>query len=311
MEYYSGGDHIKRVKYILDPVIEYMIDLAEGDDNIRAVLLEGSYTLEKQDKKSDRDIVFVTRTNQPYFDGKIIPQLVKHFGEIAVMQTPDNGDPHDVYTHLIQFLSGKEDLSGHAVRIDLTFNSIEFLSRTPLESATVVLLDKNDRFSDVPEPSDRDFWVKKPSQQEFDECSNEFWWTVPYVWKALQRGQRIHALELMNECVRPQFVKMMSWLAGARNEFRVSVGKHASEVGRYVPEYSKALLLSYSDSFGIGNALAELVVAFPKLAGGTASALNYTYNAGEGERVVHLLETGFDNSEPRRFVPFYSAENDE
>lgn len=66
------------------------------------------------------------------------------------MQTPDNGDPRNVYTHLIQFMSW--------VHIDLTFNSLEFLSRVPLESATVVLMDKDGRFAGTTASSDADFW---------------------------------------------------------------------------------------------------------------------------------------------------------
>lgn len=140
-------------------------DFANNDENIRGVLLEGSRAFGMIDRYSDFDIVFVTKSNEPYFDENIIHFLNSKFGAITIMQTPDNGDPHDVYTHLIQFESG--------VRIDLTFNSFDFWERINPESATKVILDKDHRFSQLPTPSDADFWVKKPTEQEFHEHYNE------------------------------------------------------------------------------------------------------------------------------------------
>lgn len=164
--------------YFNDEVINILLNYANNDDNIRAVLMEGSRAYGKVDQYSDYDIVYVTKRNAAYLNGTILPFLTEKFGEIAVMQTPDNGDVNDIYTHLIQFTSG--------VRIDLTFNSIEYLSKVPLESATVILMDKDERFKDKAMPSDEDFWIAKPSEEVFLEHCTEFWWVSPYIAKALQ-----------------------------------------------------------------------------------------------------------------------------
>jgi aminoglycoside 6-adenylyltransferase len=271
-----------------DPVIAILLDLAERDDNIRAVLMEGSRAFGNVDKYSDYDIVFVTRNSEPYFNGSIIPTLTEKFGAIAVTQTPDNGDPHDVYTHLIQFASG--------LRIDLTFNSLAFINRILCESATVVLLDKDGKFTMLPPPSDRDYWINKPSAEEFRYCCNEFWWTAPYVAKAVVRGQTLHALEMLNECVRAEYIKMLSCLAGAETDFSKSVGKHATDIANYVPKVCyDALLKSYprADLEEITEALNGLMRTFPRIANAVAEKLCFEYDSGEGERAVRFIKEKF------------------
>lgn len=86
--------------YWNDDILKILLNYAYNDDNIRAVMMEGSRAYGKVDQYSDYDIVYVTRSSEQYFNGGILPFLTDKFGEIAVMQTPDNGDPHKVYTRM-------------------------------------------------------------------------------------------------------------------------------------------------------------------------------------------------------------------
>ncbi|MDR1041470.1 MAG: aminoglycoside 6-adenylyltransferase [Deltaproteobacteria bacterium] len=268
-----------------DDVLRRLVAFAEGDDNIRAVLVEGSRAFGKVDDYSDYDVVFVARSNEPYFGGAILPLMREWFGEIVVMQTPDDGDPHDVYTHLIQFSSGS--------RVDLTFNSLEFQSCFPSESATVALVDKDGMFSRLPPPSDRDYWVKRPTADQFRACCNEFWWVSTYVAKAVARGQALHALELLNDPVRREFARMLTWLAGADTDFSVSVGHLGGDMAPYVPKaFFDVLLRSYprAECGEIGDALDGMMRAFPDIAQSVSGKLGYEYDGGEGERTVEFIE---------------------
>jgi len=51
------------------------------------------------------------------------------------------------------------------------------------DSLTIVWLDKDELFKDVPPPTDNDYHIAKPGQQAFFEVCNEFWWTITYVAK--------------------------------------------------------------------------------------------------------------------------------
>lgn len=272
-----------------DEVLKTLLNYADNDDNIRAVLMEGSRAFGTVDQYSDYDIVYATVSSEPYFNGAILPFLIEHFGEIAVMQTPDNGDPHDVYTHLIQFANG--------VRIDLTFNSIAFLRRVPLESATVILMDKDGLFVGAAPPSDADFWIKRPNAAEFRKHCNEFWWCTPYVAKAVVRGKTLHALEILGEYVRNEYRTMLSYLAGVRGNWeRVNLGKHSTNVRQLLPPdatcYYDALMSSYVPAGGaqILRALDMLMSNYHALAASVANALNYDYDSGEAEKTMQFIQ---------------------
>ncbi|MDR0863289.1 MAG: aminoglycoside 6-adenylyltransferase [Oscillospiraceae bacterium] len=278
-------------------VFDIILTLAEREDNIRAFLMEGSRAnpLATQDKWRDFDIVYVTRANAPYIDGEWLKrEFLPQFGEVAVKQIPDNGDPNLVYTWLIQFASG--------VRVDLTFNSLEFLSRpdVKLERATVVLLDKDAHFADIPAPSERDYLPKRPTTQEFADCCNEFWWVSPYVSKALARGQLLLALELLNEVVRPEYTQMLVWFGGAKTDFAVNFGKHGWNIGQFVPQYLyEPLINSYphAEHVEISTALNELISSFPALAAQTADMLGFHYDASEGERTTKFIREYFRSAQ--------------
>ncbi|MCL2672260.1 MAG: aminoglycoside 6-adenylyltransferase [Clostridiales bacterium] len=271
-----------------DPILQILLSYAENDANIRAVLMEGSRAFGEVDAYSDYDIVYVTQNSEPYFGGAILPFLQAQFGEIAVMQTPDNGDPRDVYTHLVQFMNG--------VRIDLTFNSLDFLSRAKLESATRVLLDKDARFAALSPPSDADFWVQRPAAEEFRKHCNEFWWVSPYVSKAVARNQTLHALELLNEIIRKEYIWMLTQLAASRGDWnRVKVGKHGTYLKRYLlPEdtYLHDALLHCPAS--ARPALDTLMQHYCKLSATVAEALGYPIDGEEAEKTMQFISKTYD-----------------
>jgi aminoglycoside 6-adenylyltransferase len=283
------------MNYAEDKALKTLLDYANADDNIRAVMMQGSRAFGKVDKYSDYDIACVTKSNEPYLDSAILPFLVANFGEIAVMQTPDNGDPHDIYTHLVQFTSG--------IRIDLTFNSIAYLQRVPLDSDTVILMDKDGLLAGTPPPSDADYWIQKPSAEEFHMHCNEFWWCSVYVNKAIVRGQMLHALELFSKYVRNEYRAVLAYLAGAHHNWeRVNVGKHGTNIRLLLPpdatHYFDTLLGSYvpADAAKILLALDTLMTSFNDLAATVAQALNYEYDSEEAAKTMQFIQVLFGDA---------------
>jgi aminoglycoside 6-adenylyltransferase len=280
----------------MEDLLRRLVAFAEGDENIRAVLVEGSRADPHGaiDEWSDYDVAFVTRSNEPYLRAEWFAGFVSQFGEVALAQTPDDPalfddahDPLEHYAYLTQYADG--------LRLDLTFETVAYVRGVTLESATAVLVDKDRQFAHV-DASDRDYWVKLPGGGAFRGCCNEFWWTAPYVAKAVARGQTIAALEVLGKVVRPQFAQMLMWLAGANGGPATAVGKHGTDVGAHVPaELYSALLASYprADLAEIRFALNELVRAFPSVAQGVANVLGYVYDAQEGERASAFLASSF------------------
>lgn len=276
----------------MQDVLTIMLELAQKDDNVRAVLLEGSRAFGRVDQYSDFDFAFVCQSNKPWLDGAILPWFEEIFGPIAIMQTPDNGDPLQIYTHLVQFKSG--------TRIDITFNSVEFIKTAKLESGTKVLLDKDALFVHLPPASDRDNWVVKMDEQAFLDCCNEFYWLSPYVGKALARGHLLQALDILNNNLREQYLLLLAQLAASNFDWKnISLGKNYSYLEEKLKEDQLGLYQSLFQSYRkaehseIKSALLNLICSFDNLAQSLASIMGFAYNFEEANNCKEFIEDYF------------------
>ena len=73
-------------------------------------------------------------------------------------------------------------------RIDLNLKKVENKNNCT-DSLNKILLDKDNLFERILEPNDNDYLIRKPSQKEFIDCCNEFWWVTTYVLKGLARNE--------------------------------------------------------------------------------------------------------------------------
>ena len=61
------------------------------------------------------------------------------------------------------------------------------------DSLSILLLDKDKIIGELPPSNDGDYLPKPPTEKQFQDCCNEFWWVSPYVAKALWRSELINA----------------------------------------------------------------------------------------------------------------------
>jgi aminoglycoside 6-adenylyltransferase len=210
-------------------MLDLILNVAEQDDNIRAVIMNGSRVNPnaKKDPFQDFDIVYFVREVEPY---KRNNAFVSQFGELMIMQTPeDMGEPppdnDGHYAYLMQFLDGN--------RIDLSFYSLETIGANLSDSLTVVLLDKDGLIQELPAPGDRDYLPQKPTSKQFDDCCNEFWWVSTYVAKGLWRDELTYAKYMLDVVVREELIKMLTWYVGIQTDFQKSPGK----MGKYFKQF--------------------------------------------------------------------------
>ncbi|HIB3669757.1 TPA: aminoglycoside 6-adenylyltransferase, partial [Enterococcus faecalis] len=78
--------------------------------------------------------------------------------------------------------------------------------------------------------------VRKPSAREYDDCCNEFWNVTPYVIKGLCRKEILFAIDHLNQILRFELLRMMSWKVGIKTEFSLSVGKNYKYINKYIDE---------------------------------------------------------------------------
>ena len=179
-------------------------------------------------------------------------------------------------------------------RIDLTLFPIEFFkTHFIFDSLTIVWLDKDNLFRHASPPTDIDYHIRKPTEKEFLDTSNEFWWVSTYVAKGLIRREITYAKEMLDAIVRPMFMKIIQWKIGVENNFAVAFGKGGKFMFRYLNEdYSTKVLQTYAD-FDIENNWKSLLVMtdlFERTSYEIALKLKFQQNKIEIQNAVGYLK---------------------
>ncbi|ELK45446.1 aminoglycoside 6-adenylyltransferase [Halobacillus sp. BAB-2008] len=261
--------------------------IAEADDRIRAVYMNGSRTNPnvKKDIFQDYDIVFVVKDIGSFLaDGS----WIHRFGRILIAQEPDKGrdqDEWDWYGYLMLLEDGN--------RIDLHLETIAHAEANyGQDSLTLPILDKDGILPTIPESADTDYHIQKPDREEFYLCCNDFWWCQQNVAKAIWRDQLPYAKFMMEEIIRSRLNQMVSWWIGFDMGFDLSVGKAGSEFKRLLPDpYWNLYAATYADDSypDIWAALFTMGDLFRFLGLEVSGAGGYDYPDGEDEAMTNYL----------------------
>jgi aminoglycoside 6-adenylyltransferase len=265
-------------------MLTLILDYARRDENIRAVVMNGSRVNPnaRRDPFQDYDVVYLARDPAPLIHN---PEIVRYFGEILILQTPEDmveppPENDGSYGYLMQFMDG--------TRIDLSILLLERWHECVADSLSRVLLDKDGMIPNLPPPSDRDYLPRRPTAKLFADCCNEFWWLNPYVAKGLWRGELTYAKYIFDGPLREQFTTMLTWFFGVHTDFRVSPGK----AGKYLragldPALWAEVERTYPDAdFNrIWDALFLMGELFRRLALDVAQAFSFDYAVQDDRNV--------------------------
>jgi len=272
-----------------EEVIALILDVANQDDRIRAVLLTGSKANPAtiKDIFQDFDIIYFVTQLETFVKNKY---WIDVFGERLILQLPEEmtmGDKDNTSFHyLMLFKDGN--------RIDLTLFPLDKL-RTEFkrDCLTTILLDKDNFFENLSPPAETDYLIKRPTEKEFMDCCNEFWWVSTYVGKGLCRKQIPYAKEMMEIPVRTMFLKIIEWYIGTNTDFTVSFGKGGRNMTGYISsDLYNRILSTYADSNvdNIWNSLFLMADLFDDLANKIAKSMSFNYNATEAKNVTEYLK---------------------
>lgn len=259
-----------------------ILGFAEADERIRVVTLEGSRTNIHvvPDEFQDYDVTFFVTDLQSFISGDAWLDV---FGGRRMMQKPEDMELFPAeekgYSYLMLF---QDD-----VKIDLTLLPLDLLEEYfTWDKLMKVLLDKDQRISQPPVPTDVDYHLKCPTARMFDDCCNEFWNTVPYVVKGLCRREMLFAIDHFNEVVRKELLRMVSWKVGVDKGFCFSLGKNYKFLEQHIPaELWGRILATYRmDSYTqMWKALKGCMALFREVSAEVATALSYPYPPYDGQ----------------------------
>jgi len=226
-------------------MLELIVSTAENDDRIRAVIMSGSRANPnaRRDIFQDFDIAYLVTDVDSFRNDH---GWINRFGELMILQMPEAmKDPppknDERFSYLMQFTDGN--------RIDLTLFPVAKLHEFRRESLSLLLLNKDGVVEPFPAPSENDYLPIPPSAKAFSDCCNEFWWVCPYVAKGLWREEIIYAKHMLDQVIREQLMKMLTWHMAVKTQFLRSPGKLGKHLEQYLePEVWAMLEKTYADA---------------------------------------------------------------
>ena len=250
-------------------MMDLVLSLAEQDERIRIVTLEGSRANINipKDEFQDYDVTYFVTDVESF---TLKDEWLKSFGNIIMMQKPEDMELFPAeekgYSYIILF----DDYN----KIDLTLLPLEELGNYLNDDKLIkIILDKDGRIQQAVVPTDMDYHIRKPSAREYDDCCNEF-------WNTMCRKEILFAIDHFNQIVRHELLRMISWKVGIETGFKLSVGKNYKFIERYISEdlWEKLLSTYRMDSYeNIWEALFLCHQLFRAVSGEVAERLHYAY----------------------------------
>ncbi|WP_028596549.1 aminoglycoside 6-adenylyltransferase [Paenibacillus assamensis] len=273
-------------------MFDLILGVANKDERIRAVYMNGSRTNPNAPKDifQDYDIVYVVTETESFLRDE---KWIDVFGERLMMQEPDKNDQavgiethyERTYIYLMLFTDGN--------RIDLRLQTKGAMLDTYLEdSLTVPLLDKDSILPPIAPPIDSSYYVKQPTEAEFMNCCNEFWWCQQNVAKGIWRDELSYAKHMYELTSRAPLDEMVSWWIGMKYDFKVSTGKMGKYFNMYLPtEYWEMYTATYSNANyeQMWDSIFVTCELFRTLAQEVAAAFSYTYRLEDDTNMTAYL----------------------
>ncbi len=224
-------------------MMDLVLSLAEQDERIRIVTLEGSRANINipKDEFQDYDVTYFVTDVESF---TLKDEWLKSFGNIIMMQKPEDMELFPAeekgYSYIILF----DDYN----KIDLTLLPLEELGNYLNDDKLIkIILDKDGRI-----------------QQAVVLCRKEI----------------LFAIDHFNQIVRHELLRMISWKVGIETGFKLSVGKNYKFIERYISEdlWEKLLSTYRMDSYeNIWEALFLCHQLFRAVSGEVAERLHYAY----------------------------------
>lgn len=271
-------------------MMNLIVKTAVEDDRIRGAYISGSRVNPNvpRDIFQDYDVVYLVRETEPFRKDR---GWIDRFGERLYMQYPEDSfdytsDVNHCYGWLMQLADGNR-LDLHVCTMEGTMRSLED------EKIYKILLDKDGLLPPQTELSDRGYWVQKPTQGQFSDTCNEFWWCLNNVAKGLWRGEVLYAMDMINFNIRPMLRRLMEWRIGMGSNFSVSVGKSAKYMKQYVPAaVYEQYLKTYSpaETEAMWNSVLVMCDLFQQTAVEISESLGFAYDLIEAKNSRSHLE---------------------
>lgn len=164
-----------------------------------------------------------------------------------------------------------------------------------LDAGYRVLLDEDGLLEGWPEPSRAAYVLAPPTEAEYRDAVDEFWWDTIYVAKSLARRDLVFAkfnLEYDTKLVALR--RMLEWQVAAETRWSFSPRPWGRDLAKHLPPaVREALTATYAGAELDKNweALFRTAALFRECAGAVARVLGYAYPEETERKVLRYLRT--------------------
>lgn len=222
---------------IREEKLEQIIHWAENNPDIRAVLLTSSLVnpYAPVDDLSDLDVELVFENRASYEHRN---EWIRLFGDPISMIEED--DSVFEGKHAMKMVLYRDH-----VKVDFKLYQVsEFIEEINEETLPEdwdvgyqVLIDKDHLTKNLKPATYQSIMIHQPTEKEFQQLFNDFWWDITYVAKCLKRGDIFYAKFMSENVLRTDYlVPLIEWYIGANHDWNnITANKHGRLFKKYLP----------------------------------------------------------------------------
>jgi aminoglycoside 6-adenylyltransferase len=163
-----------------------------------------------------------------------------------------------------------------------------------LDVGYCVLLDKDGRASRWKPPVYRAYIPAKPTEMEYHDLVEEFWWSMTYVAKSLWRDELVFNRFILEQDIRAGTLRvMLDWRIEIDHDWSLKPGWYGRGLKQLLPPKTWSELESTyvgADSEENWEALFRLAALFRRVAVEVGQLLGYEYPQEVDDQVTAYLE---------------------
>lgn len=216
--------------------LKSILKWAELNESVRAVLLTSSLVnpLAPVDELSDLDLELIFDSNTYYINNK---DWISYFGKpIAMIEEDERFFDHIHAMKMVMYEEG--------VKVDFKlYSKFRFLEQVKLKELPEdwdigyqVMIDKDGITRQMQKPTYQVSLIKKPSEKNFRQLLNDFWWDTTYVAKGLARDEIFYAKWMSETNIRTDYLTpLIEWYIASQHHWNITTNKYGRLFKKYLP----------------------------------------------------------------------------
>ena len=215
--------------------LKSIIEWSQKNEDVRVLILTSSLVnpLAPVDEFSDLDIEFIFENNTNYISDK---SWTLNFGNPIAMIEEDescfNGK------HAMKMVLYEDGIKAD-FKLYSKSNFIEETQQKKLpedwDIGYKILIDKDGIAKQMLKPTYQISIIKKPSEKEFQNLINDFWWDTTYVAKCLVRDEIFYAKFMSETVIRTEYlIPLIEWHIASEHNWNITTNKYGRLFKKYL-----------------------------------------------------------------------------